>query len=134
MLMQNFGGTNKDYYGIFRTGLLGYDITEVSAEKNYGTTTVRHPTVLSNVHLGMGTNCNLVRQHPVLNQNVMTSSRTAVIKLSAQPEYSAEYQIHAFGCMFWVTISNIIGWMERNPLRILVICIKVEFDYIYLKT
>ena len=23
MLMQNLGGTNKEYYGIFRTGLLG---------------------------------------------------------------------------------------------------------------
>ena len=55
-------------------------------------------------------------------------------QLSAQPEYSAEYQIHAFGCMFWVTISNIIVWMEHNALRILVICIQVEFDYIYLKT
>lgn len=46
--------------------MLGYDITEVSAEKNYGATTVRHPTALSNVHLGIGTNCDLVRQHLVL--------------------------------------------------------------------
>lgn len=54
--------------------MLGYDITVVSGEKNYGATTVRHPTALSNFHLGISTNCDLVRQHPVLNQNVMTSS------------------------------------------------------------
>lgn len=43
-------------------------------KKNCGATTVRQPTALSNVHLAIGTNCDLVRQHPVLNQNVMTSS------------------------------------------------------------
>ena len=27
MLMQNLGGTNKEYYGIFQSGLLGIDWT-----------------------------------------------------------------------------------------------------------
>ena len=51
MFMQNFGGTNKEYYGIFETGLLSFH-QEISAKfweatENFASRTCFKSKVLS---------------------------------------------------------------------------------------